>query len=1011
MVPAAYSSGLSSSYSIPNGPLPPGTYRLTVSGLKDTYGTLLALPFVRNFTVTQVAGFTTATPGNNTAATATPLVQTESPAGLITGAGRGRRISSSDTDYWSFTGVAGQQLAFDPELVGGPASYDQYWTFRRPDGTILLEINLGNNNQGSFVPVTLNATGTYTLQIADWNAWTEEYRFRLSLITTALLQPESEVNNTIAAADPVTLTAAGGVSSAKVAGIVHTSSDLDYFSLGVIPAGKTAFLSAVLPPGSSFLPVVALYNSSGVFMSEVNGSPGDGSAEVRINSSNSYYLLVRSTGSTGNYMSQYVTEVQIHETSTVTIPNLQVTAVTVPPEAGLQSGSAFTYSFTVSNVGSAGIPSTPWSDRLVLSQNQVYGDGDDVEVGVFPRNGALASGAFYTVTGPAVLPAGLAGNYFLIARTDIADQVDELVLENDNTTTSSATFPVSLAPYPDIAVQNLAVSGPVADQFTFNWTLANTGNLNAASGFKERVKVVNTTTGVTLLDDLRTPGAINAGANSARSATVTTSVAGVYQVTVTGDASDDLFEHDGTSHAAAEVNTANASFNILQFWNIAVSTPDPARGSVSGGGTFLNGAPVTVTAVANTAVLPYQFVRWTSGGTFVSANATYNFAATANRSLVAEFALATYQVAATVAPAGAGTVAGAGFYQHGATATLTANPGAGYLFGHWEELGSNTGSNAVLALTVTGPRAVQALFLEANPTHVVTTATNPPGLGVTTGSGTFNNGQTSSLSATASIEQGDTEFLFDHWKLNGVFFGNQRVFSKVFSTLDNASMAFVAHYTSRSLKPVVTTVTANYANPLRAANDVRFTLTFDRPMNTAVLPVLALSSVNAAVPATIPAGGTWANGTQFQSSATTFGTGNGGAYTLTASAATDPAGRVMAAANVFSFDVDVTPPPPPVLALTSSNANSATVNWTGYAPPADLNGFRLYLQTASYTSTAGLLSVASAAAALRLYGVPEAAAAAEVVEDHVGNDTDPDTIALAWAAIALGDGLDRLTVS
>ena len=52
-------------------------------------------------------------------------------------------------------------------------------------------------------------------------------------------------------------------------------------------------------------------------------------------------------------MSQYVTEVQVHETSSVTIPNLQVTAVPMPPESGLQSGSAYTYSFTVTNVGSA----------------------------------------------------------------------------------------------------------------------------------------------------------------------------------------------------------------------------------------------------------------------------------------------------------------------------------------------------------------------------------------------------------------------------------------------------------------------------------------------------------------------------------------------------------------------------------------------------------------------------------------------------------------------------------
>jgi hypothetical protein len=672
VTPAAYSAGLSSSFSIPNGPLPPGIYGLTVEGLKDTYGTSMSAPFVRNFSVAQVPGITTALPGNNTPATATPLLQVENPAGLVTAVGRGRRTSSGDTDYWSFNGTSGQRLTFDVELVGASAGTHQYWRIRRPNGTVIWEGNLGNNSQGGFIPLTLDATGVFQIQVNEYHAWTSEYRFRVSLINPALLQLETETNNNIASADAVTMTTEGGIASAKVVGLVHNTADLDYFNLGVIPAGKTVFLSAALPPTSSFLPVVALYNSAGVFMSEFNGSTGDGSAEVRINSPDTYYLLVRSTGGTGSYMSQYVTEVQVHETSTVTIPNLQITAVPMPPESGLQSGSAYTYSFTVTNVGSADIAAQPWSDRLALSQNQVYGDGDDIEVGVFPRNATLASGAFYTVSGPSSLPQGLVGNYYLIARTDIADQVDELVLENDNTTPTSATFPVTLAPYPNIVVQGLGVTGPVANVFTLHWTLANTGNANAPDGFKERVRVVNTATGATLLDELRTPGVINAAASLARTAQVTTSAAGTYQVTVIGDANNDLFEHDGVSHATAEVNTTTTSFNILQYWTIAPSTPDPAKGSVSGGGTFLDGAQVTLTATPNTTTLPYQFVRWTSGGNFVSANATYVFTANANRNLVAEFTLATYQVAATVSPAGAGTVSGGGFYQHGSTATLTA---------------------------------------------------------------------------------------------------------------------------------------------------------------------------------------------------------------------------------------------------------------------------------------------------------------------------------------------------
>jgi hypothetical protein len=58
----------------------------------------------------------------------------------------------------------------------------------------------------------------------------------------------------------------------------------------------------------------------------------------------------------------------------------------------------------------------------------------------------------------------------------------------------------------------------------------------------------------------------------------------------------------------------------------------------------------------------------------------------------------------------------------------------------------------------------------------------------------------------------------------------------------------------------------------------------------------------------------------------------------------------------------------------------------------------------------GLLSVAAAAAALRRYRHPSAAAAATSLRDRLDAVDDPDTIALAWACIALGDGLSRLEV-
>ncbi len=54
---------------------------------------------------------------------------------------------------------------------------------------------------------------------------------------------------------------------------------------------------------------------------------------------------------------------------------------------------------------------------------------------------------------------------------------------------------------------------------------------------------------------------------------------------------------------------------------------------------------MTVTATPNAG---YSFVNWTESGTQVSTNASYNFTASTNRTLVANF-VATYTIAVSAA--------------------------------------------------------------------------------------------------------------------------------------------------------------------------------------------------------------------------------------------------------------------------------------------------------------------------------------------------------------------------
>ena len=86
---------------------------------------------------------------------------------------------------------------------------------------------------------------------------------------------------------------------------------------------------------------------------------------------------------------------------------------------------------------------------------------------------------------------------------------------------------------------------------------------------------------------------------------------------------------------------------------ITTSASPTAGGSTSGGGTFSSGASVTVVATQGPG---YGFVNWTEGGIQVSGSASYNFTASADRTLVANFVLtATNANLASLAPS-AGTL-------------------------------------------------------------------------------------------------------------------------------------------------------------------------------------------------------------------------------------------------------------------------------------------------------------------------------------------------------------------
>lgn len=846
----------------------------------------------------------------------------------------------------------------------------------------------------------LTATGRYHLRVTDWNSIRSEYRFRVSLIGDEI-DYESEPNDTLDTANPLTFTQANGIDSASVGGFISGPTQLDYFDIGFIPAGTTIFLSVRKPEGSILAPIVGVYNQSGFLVNEVGGNTSDDNAEVPIAISGNYYVLIRANIATSGINGDYLLDVRSLPSDELNFPNLQVTRLDDIPATGLRTGDSLDVVFEVTNTGNLATPVSAWVDRIVLSANGIYGDADDLQLAVVARNGALEPGESYTVTRTVTLPNGLPGDFNIIVATDSSNAVDEILQEGDNTRVTSSTFNVQLRDYPDLVIENLAISAPDASgNYEISWNLANRGTGAAPAGHDVNLRVLNTNTSQVLFDQsFAVQQILNAGETLPQTQTVTATTPGFYLVTAVADANFEIYEYGASGHGPAEQNSVSSNFQIFNFFDVTVAALPEAGGTVTGGGNFRAGVEATVTATPNTSVLPYRFINWTQGGQFVSASPTYTFTVESARNLVAVFALPQYQVAATPAPAGSGSISGTGTYELNATATLTANPAPGYLFSFWEENALNIGNANPLSFSVNAGRALIARFIEANPEHLVTIETSPPGLAVIPGGATYANGQTLSTSAPVSIEQGDFEYLFERFLLNGLQLNTQRALSKTFSTLDPGEMTYTAVYTQRSLLPAVVSVNTNRGNLIPAANDVFFTVVFDRDMNVSVMADLALSSATATVIPSVPPG-SWVNPRTYRSGLVDFTGDNAGAFFLTVNGATDSNGRVMGTDTSFGFTVDILPPENPNLTLVETTSSSATISWAGYLAPADLSGFRYYLETAAFTNVSGLVTVNGAGSAARSYIfnglVPDQDYYAAVVALDLAGNSEPAVTPLVF---------------
>ncbi len=225
-----------------------------------------------------------------------------------------------------------------------------------------------------------------------------------------------------------------------------------------------------------------------------------------------------------------------------------------------------------------------------------------------------------------------------------------------------------------------------------------------------------------------------------------------------------------------------------QNYTISVSANPSDGGTINGSGTYQSGQTCMVTASANEG---YIFTNWTENGTQVSTSTAYSFTVNADRALVANFSVSTgsYTITAVSSPIYGGVINGAGTYTQGQTCTLTAISHEGYTFTNWTENGTQVSDEVRYSFTVTSNRTLVAHFTANPQNYDINVSADPSNGGTVSGGGTYQQGQSCTVIATAN-----TGYTFTNWTENGSVVSN----SASYTFTVNGNRNLVAQFQQQS---------------------------------------------------------------------------------------------------------------------------------------------------------------------------------------------------------------------
>ena len=197
--------------------------------------------------------------------------------------------------------------------------------------------------------------------------------------------------------------------------------------------------------------------------------------------SGTFYVFVK-TDRSGTLPEEYDNNNTAFQPIQITLtipPDLEVTNFAAPDT--VFSDQYFNYTYTVTNTGLNVTQENIWKDYIRLSTDTIYDSGDQL-IAIYTHTGTLASGAAYTKNLHLNVPAGTSGAYYLVIKTDAANQVYEHNSENNNTYYKPVI--VNIPPYPNLFVNSINAPDSVTTNgnYPISWIIGNNGNTGTNTG-------------------------------------------------------------------------------------------------------------------------------------------------------------------------------------------------------------------------------------------------------------------------------------------------------------------------------------------------------------------------------------------------------------------------------------------------------------------------------------------------------------------------------------------------